>query len=635
MTKMKAANWLECPVCEYRFSVPPEYLNKTGKCPKCDHVFDAANCQIPEKKISADRSEPPIPVPAVIGELATDSAGTSGAPVPPPVDMPVAESLPEIQSSRKPDGQVEHPYVAADKRVTDPNRVLIWVSLSCVLAIALLIGIPAVASWMMNPGEDDGDQRLAENFDEGATESPAEGAEPSPKNKNKKRDADNKSSGKDPKSAQAVEDFTDEERQAIWSKCHTGIALVNAIYGTENKASHGVVLSDDGKIAVNLSSIQGADEIRVKFALAEYGAENRWSTPVKATRLINSRPDVDVAIIQVPAKTQPVESRSVPVASNERGVVPILSNRKSSEFLRLTKFQPAKPFAALQTREQNTLRELSLQPEDNDYFVLHTAKLNPTGLGSPVFDEEGRLVGMHLTHHEKTRTSFLIPPATLKKILHDPLAKPVPITRQVNAAGSGSSRSDAAEANTPSGSPLDARGGSDSPPSLDEALAGMKQLDWKLATPEAYRAATDFAWRWWEVHQEYPQAEFTRRLKIEEWKKEVAGEMEQKLFWPSKDEARWVNEAAIQAFRDQKKGWVALVQILKPAGLADYFNGEPAILVQLAETDEKALLIPGEVEGPFLQGSEWIVFGFNEKNTRLNTADGKCLVIRLAGGQKK
>lgn len=612
----KEANWLECPVCEYRFSVPSDYLNKSGKCPKCENVFLASECQLPEKELVGEMKEPPIPAPAALANLEGFNASKSSStpPVQPPAHPPKS---PGKEQGVTPD--VDQTFVTADKKRTDPNKVLIWVSASCLIAIALLIGIPAFASWMV---KDDGDTDVAINTT--ANEVESSGKEGDVKNrKGKKRNGKNKTKrgkGKKKKPSKVVKNFTPEELRTIWGDCYSGVALIVSKYGEENRTSHGVVVSKNGMIAVKLSNIRGADSVRVKIALPEYGVEDRWTKPVEATLLVNSKPELDLAIIQIDQNTKPVSGRSLPIQDGERGVIPVLSNKNSEEYLRLTRLRPAEPFEDLTTEQQESISEQQIRPAANDYFVVHSAKLNKSGMGAPVFDESGQWIGMHVAHHEESKSSFLIPPASVLKVMNDPLKKPIELAVFAK-------RSDAANPQNPT-SP-------DRPQNFASALKQMGEQEWKLDPIANYQTACAFAEQWWNVNEEYRTADFTRRLKIEEMKKQMDLEMEEKLFWPSTEERTHVNEHALKVFRDREKGWVACVTVLKPAGLAQDVDDEPAILVQLANSSERALLVPGEVEGPFIQGTEWVVFGVNKDNTRLNTADGKCLVIHLSGVHKK
>ena len=605
-----AAVWLECPVCEYRFSVPPDYADKTGKCPKCENIFEASDCQLPEKVLTEDQDEPPIPLPAVLADVADE--------------IKSEQSTPSINVGGAVGDGDDKTYVTADKSHTDPNKVLIWVAASCLLAIGLLIGIPALASMFVDRDdepENKSNQVANQNPSKNKTSGNKKGAsgKGAKNNKGGKRKKSKKKAAKPDKS---IKNFSAEEYRELWTKCYSGIALVNAKFGTQNRMSHGVVIANDGRIAVSLSNVAGADSVRVRFAQGEYGTKDRWSKPIVATTIMSSKPELDLAIIKVNSKTNPVPIRAQPIKFNDRGVIPTLSNANSDEFFRLTKLRPAKPFDDLEEGEQAAIKNMSLNPATNDYFGVHSAKLNKSGVGAPIFDEQGQLVGMHLTHHAESRKSFLIPPVVIRKVLNDPLARPKPI----KAGPSG---------NAVAKSPAKKKAGNSQGTTFETALKVMSELNWKLFAPAAYQSAKQFSERWWEVNAEYLTADFTRKNKIEELKKQMAEEMSNNLFWPSEKDAQSVNTSAVQAFRNKERGWFAAVTVVKPAGLAKDVDGEPAVLVKLDKTNEHALLIPGEVEGPFLPGAQWLIFGINKDNTRLNTADGKCMVIHLAGVKKK
>lgn len=613
------AVWLECPVCEYRFSVPSDYLNKSGKCPKCEKVFLAADCQLPEKELREELKEPEVPLPAVLSQEISAAS--------PPNQPPVSAGKPAPESSPTRTVDPEQTFVAKEKNHTDPNKVLIWVSVSCLLAIGLLIGIPVAASMMLNrdqPG-DSGGQNVASNPASNATGNTANKNKNEPAKKKKKGGGKAKKggAGKAKKSNNAKPDktvvnLTEEELRSLWATCHTGIVLVVAKFGEENRQSHGVVVSDDGKIAVSRSAITGADSVRVRFAATEYGAEERWSKPKTATAIFSEKPELDLAIIQVNGKTRAVTSRTLAIQPNERGIIPALSNRTSKEFLRQTRLRTAVSFSSLTDGERECLTSQSLKPADNEFFAIHSAKLNKNGVGAPVFDEKGQFVGMHLAHHADSKKSFVLPPMAIQKVLNRPSGDPIALSGSPAKSASGGSKEVAATA-----------------PDISETLQKLGTKVWNYHEPAGYATFQDFSVGWWNVNKEYLKADFTRRIKIEELKVDMANRMNKHLFWASADDIQKTNNSAIEAFQKKEKGWFALVSVLKPAGLAMDVEDEPAILVKLAGTEEKALLIPGDVEGPFLSGSEWMVFGLNQDSTRLSTSDGKCMVIHLAGAKKR
>lgn len=631
-----AANWLECPVCEYRFSVPPEYLDKSGKCPKCENVFVAADCQLPEKVPVAEKGSPEIPEPMVLDSLEVAPSGHSGSAdnSPPPPEMVSGGSVPNEETPETEEIDYNQSYVTANKQKSDPKKVLLWVSVSCISAVVLLIGIPVLASMMMGKDQGDGSSSTASNASQASqTGGDSPGDANTTKEKAKKVDAPKGGKGKGRaakkrKADMTVVKFTDGELKSLWAQCHSGVVLISAKRGMKTSTSHGVVVSDDGKIAVSLSEIKGADLVRVRFASPNYGGEERWVSPLIATTILNSNAAFDLAIIKVDAQTQPVKSRTRSIQKNDRAVVPVLNNKASKDFLRMTKLRPPVPFSDLDDNEKKSITDLNLTPEGNDYFTLHSARMNRNATGVPVFDEQGEWVGMHVAHNEDSKTSFLITTASVSKVLNDPNAKAVDIAAKTAVPAGNANTGASTKGNAAKPSTVKAN-------SFESAIQLLQQVDWKVTDQPSYESAQALAIQWWNVNMEYKTADFTRRIKIEELKKDMNSQMDKNFFWPGKAIRETVNQSAIEAFRRKDDGWFACVRVLKPAGLARSVDDEPAILVELVETGEKALLVPGDVEGPFIQGSEWNVFGLNQNKTRLNTSDGKCMVIHLSGVKKK
>lgn len=658
----KEASWLECPVCEYRFAVPPEYADKSGKCPKCDKVFEASECQLPEKPRLENETAPEIPPPIAleqgVGGTERSSAG-SLLKTPPPPDL-VAEpgnsdgnsaelASPDPPSPPKLDDQPAEPtYVAAEKKQVNPNQVLLLVSGSCILAIALLIGIPVIASMIANSPEDGSSTGSGTQKDLAVVEDQPKTNTEKTKSKNPKTGRKKSGNRKKIKPDLTVAKFTEEELQQLWAKCHESIVLVNCRIGMENRTGYGVVVSRDGRIATALSLVAGASNVRVRIAKSNYGAEDRWHDPVAAVSLVNAQPALNLAIIQVGSDTVPVSIRTASIRNIERGVVPVLNNKASKEFLRQTRIRPAKPFDEFSAEQQQAIQAVGLSPASNDYLTVHSVRLNRNGLGAPVFDEQGKLVGIHITHHPESRSSFLVPSASISKALNDPLSKaidftdigPLPTTPAGKAEPGAGTKPGIVKNSPGTKKPAEKNGkenptnAAPKPSSFQAALELMKRTQWKFTHQEDYQAAQAFAVQWFRVNKEYAQADFTRRIKIEELKNEMTDQMKNHLFWPAKTIRQTINASAVEAYRNKDEGWVACVRVLKPSGIAPDVDDEPAVLVELVETGEKALLVTGEVEGPFIQGTEWIVFGLNQKKTRLNTSAGKCMVIHLAGVKK-
>ncbi|MEE2641880.1 MAG: hypothetical protein VX768_14730, partial [Planctomycetota bacterium] len=421
----ETASWLECPVCEYRFSVPPEYLDKSGKCPKCEKVFHAADCQLPEKAPGNDPAEPDIPEPMAFEGLETET-GETAAPSPPPPPVPPGKATGQTEEAEK-EIDYNQSYVTADKKRTDPNRVLLLVAGSCALAIALLIGIPMIANMVLSrkPSPETANAGVNAN-------SPQPNGQ---KTTGQSREASNRPGGQPPaqktggakkrkkkaKKSQLAP-FTVAELENLWKNCHSSIVLVNAKKGDQSTTSHGVVVSTDGKIAVSLSQVQGAESVRVRFADALYGGEKRWGKSAFATNILNTNPSLNLAIIQVPRKTVPATARSKPIGQNERGVVPVLVNKNSDDYLRMTRLSPPQPYSSLAESSRTSLVSMDMEPQKNDYFTVHSARVNKNGVGVPVFDEQAKLVGVHVSHDEDAKSSFLVPYAPISKLVNDPTA---------------------------------------------------------------------------------------------------------------------------------------------------------------------------------------------------------------------
>ncbi|MEC9091352.1 MAG: hypothetical protein VX438_01515, partial [Planctomycetota bacterium] len=422
------ASWLECPVCEYRFSVPIEYLEKSGKCPKCDSIFLAHDSQLPEKAPLAEQAAPEIPIPSVLdsagltpadNELHSDFASSSER-----LSPGSLQTGPKVQTRPSASPDYNQPYVTADKKQTNPNKVLFLIACCCLIAIAFLIGIPAVANlWIAKNNTESPDSPTSPESPTNPTPlstPPTTTLENRGSQKKQIANSKKKKSLKKP-----IKQLTSEELKEIWSTCYPSIVLVHSKRDSTSLTSHGVVVSGDGKIAVGLSYVEGMESVRVRFAGKHYGGEPRWEDPIKATAIISSNPSLNLAIIQIPKQTTPAVFRSEKIKENEQGWFPVLVNKSAKDYLRRTRLNPAKPHADLTDSEKKSLRDSKLEPAPNDYFTVHSAKVNKNGVGSPIFDKTGKLMGIHMVHEGNGQSSLAIPTSSVNKLANNPAARPV------------------------------------------------------------------------------------------------------------------------------------------------------------------------------------------------------------------
>ena len=609
------ASWLECPVCEYRFSVPPEFADKTGKCPKCERIFHAADCHFEAKKTPTRISELQVPVPAVLDSI-------KGQP-PVVVTPPVFNSSPPAGSSDQVTGEsgldVNQKFVTANKSTTNPNRILLYVALSCVLAIGLLIGIPWLSMSLFSKSDPVTPLGDVAAVEQSQSKSPiASGAD----EKKKTEKSEDRKAEKQPRSKpnQRPGPFSKIELDEIWKTVHPSIVLVIASSNDgEKNLSHGVVISDDGKIAVNCKRVEGAAKIDVRFAATTVDSSQRWQDPIPVAALISKDPGMNVAIIDIAQKTVPVTQRKDPVTTNEKGVIPVLNNKSSEEFLRMTTLRGARTYTSFTAADQNILKQGGFNPPATSLLQTHSAKVNKSGYGLPVFDRNGHLIGAHLDYLESAKTSIAIPLASLLEVANQSVEPAMVFTRAPQAKKSGSvakAKGVPKQTSTNSGS-------------FEESSAKVSGIEWKIADESGYALFQDFAIWLSKAKSEYLTADFTRRIELEKQFEECRKNRKDNLFWGNPEVITKVNTMALQALGKDENGWFAFVKIVQPAGLAPEVDDQPAILVEILLTGENALLIPGDVEGSFLPGKEFMVFGLNKQQRRLKTNRGVCSVIDI------
>ena len=479
------AVWLECPVCEYRFSVPEDFSNKSGKCPKCEKVFNAAECQFPEKKLSSDPEELEIPTPMLLAQISSDVATPNPGPQ---IVVNTDKAKPKTKKSKpsKVDDGLDTnlPFVPASKKKTDPNKVLFLIVGSCVAALLLLIGIPLIASSLFSGGNEEEKKTVASSTGgsdvASSTTNPAEEEKSDENNKKQKR----KSAGETypPKKLDA------ESLGRVWKAVAPSFVLVVAKRKSESVTSHGVVISNDGAIAVNWNQIKDADSIRIKFPSDEYNDSVRWKKPIQVRTIIGKNESLNIAILHINQVTTPVRSRP-PEAASGRGVIPILTNLKTPDYLRQTRIRPSQAFADLSEAQKSVLTGNGLAPVPETSIMIHTAIVNKTGKGVPIFDDAGLFAGMHFVHDPEGKLSYGLPLSVLKQVANDPNNKVTSLA------------------------PLEKAKPADSDQILDfrEALDLMNGSEWALTKPEFYGNAQKFALSWLELEQEKLSADFSRK----------------------------------------------------------------------------------------------------------------------------
>lgn len=615
------AVWLECPVCEYRFSVPEDHAEKTGKCPKCKVAFDAAQSQLPEKELKHSADETEIPEPILFGRIDDQME-----PVPPAIDEddqpPEPNQKPEPpKETVKPARTLEsNPYVQSSKKKTDPNKVLIWVSVCCAVAIGLLIGIPTIASMFFSRSTDP--EQVTSN-DGNAV------------NTKKEKTESSKSKSKQPVKSvpnRTVVPLTDAELRSIWSQIAGSIVLVTAIGNLNAERSqtisHGVVVSDDGLIAVNWSSIKDAETIRIKFANADYGAKERWSKPINVTQMVANDAALNLAVLKVDRRTQSIQPRTDSVRFNDRGVVPVLNNLSADEYLRLTKLRPPKIVDTLEPTQKSATTDSGLEMAGTDLLMAHTARVNKNGIGVPIFDDKGKFVAMHVTHDEQSKISLGLSYDSLQTVLGNQLPSPVSVGSTGTPSKKGTNKGADEVAKTDSSS-----GAAAAPANFQEALDRMIEINWRVEDGSTYPSAVAYAEQLAALNEEEGTADFTRRNQIDEFRKTATESQKRLLFWPLEAIRTQVNSLAVEALSKKSSGWYGFVRVLKPAGLGRRIGEEEAMLGEIVETGSKIYILPGEIEGPFLQNTEWIVFGINDR--KVKSDDGILPVVRLAGVKQR
>lgn len=612
------AVWLECPVCEYRFSVPEDFSKKAGKCPKCEKVFNAADCQLPEKKVISDEDELEIPSPIVLSQVESGPGALNVPPVVP--DVTVNKNGSKSYGKRSKSGKAVEsldtnmPFVPANKKKTDPNKVLFLIIGACVAALLLLIGIPLIATTFFSGAGEKENETAAKSTapdDVELQKNESVTKEDSSKKKGKKRGAKNGSGKKGDKSSGGSEPKLDSTALGkIWNSISSSFVLVVAKRNSENVTSHGVVISNDGAIAVNWSQIKGADSVRVKFPSEVYNASERWRKPILARKLIGKSETLNVAVIHINQVTTPVKARPENVEAG-RGVIPILTNLKASEYLRQTRIRSAKPFADLAADEKAVIAGVGLVPDATTPIMIHTGIVNKTGLGVPIFDDAGRFAGMHFANEAKSKTSYCLPLSVLNEIANDPNNSVTSIA------------------------PSEATKQGDENLSFREALDLMGRSEWSMTEADFFNNAQKFSVSWSDLNQEYLAADFTRKNEIDDLRKENLDVQRRLLIWPTDDVQSDLNRLAVTALDSKSKaGWFGLVKVVQPRGMAPMIGEESSMLVELLGTSQRVLLLSGDVEGPFVQGTEWMVFGIS--NNRIVRARGeKYPVLEVVGVKKR
>lgn len=604
------AVWLECPVCEYRFSVPEDFSNKAGKCPKCEKAFNAADCQLPEKKLSADPEELEIPAPLSLSQI--NSGDATSSPVP-EVIVNTNGGKPKTKKPArdKPDESLDTnmPFVPANKTKTDPNKVLFLIIGSCVAALLLLIGIPLIASSLFSGGNEEDKKTVASSTGSDEVSSPIRNSDPEKKSgvKNKKRKGKGKGKGKAPNSGNQPK-LDSNALSSVWKTIAPSFVVVMAKRKSETVTSHGVVISKDGAIAVNWNQVKDADSIRIKFPADVYNGSVRWQKPIQVQKIIGKNEALGVAILHVNQVTAPVKARS-PEAAAGPGVIPVLTNLKAPEYLRQTRIRPTELFTDLSDAQKSILTGDGLAPDPATPIMIHTAIVNKTGKGVPVFDEAGLFAGMHFVYDPEGKLSYGLPLSVLNDIANDP-------NNSVTSLA-----------------PVEKVKSVDSDQNLDfrEALELMNESEWALTKPGFYGNAQKFALSWLDLEQENLSAGFARKNEIEELKKESVESQRRLLIWPPEKTQTDVNRLAAAALESKTKaGWFGLVKVLQPPGMAPILGEDASMLVHLVGTSHRVLLISRDVEGPFVQGTEWMVFATT--NNRIVRAGGeKYHVLEVVG----
>jgi len=611
---------VECPACEFTFSVPDSYAGKRGKCPECGNVSLAPEVDDLDAAVDAAASIAPSPAPGGGGvnlPAPKRLAARNAAPAP----LPVAEAAPPLEdfsATLAETSNTKFPHItkkggpqAAGVETAPSQRrksttARLWIAAA---AGAVLVG-GLVAIIVANSGSDD---HIAEANRDNPKPPPANSVVPDGATPDDNTTPDNPHKPR----------ITQAELNELWKDARHQVCKLEVTtlgeHGTDKLVGTAFVIDSRGWVATNYHLIRDAKAASVVVRVPDVSYQQSFT----AQGIIAEDPAHDIAILAVDfKKANPHPLTLQPIAGVESGQDLVACQQGDGSWLRACRAHSVLPTADLPRSCQAAVRQRKLDETQHLTWIQHDAPLAECDSGSPLLDRRGKVIGISTSLGSSSASGYALPIRHLVALKDAANGEVKPFGQEDMVAVK---PVDPPHVDPPSAKPEP--GTQESLVLIRNLQAECEKMDWMPKTMSDYKRFQELAVYVTaaNVVEDDPDIAEDFRILIGS----VATEVMQALNtqkWPGDAGLAEINSLATDSLKQgmDGDGLFAYVEIALPTKESPAVDGVPTIVCELIGTDQLVIIPVAISDRGLTKKSRWLVLGNHDRSAEYQVSiDGK------------
>ncbi len=633
---------VECPACEFVFSVPDEFAGKKGKCPECGNVFRADQAVATNVGVEAVGREPSAPPKAVgtstVGGMKIPAPKRLAAPAEKPaaaapkllVAKPLEEAKPAtaepvFEKNEAPVGPL--PFITENtdagsngesslvRRRKQSGKPVLIAAIAGGLLLLVVGGIVLVYAFGSGSGSADGVVAGNNAADGTAADADVTYSSPAPA---ERRANDGAANSPTMTAAQLAQLWPSVRLSLCEIEVTTSRLSDSGTQQRETRSGSGFVIDARGWVATNLHLVRDAQSIEVHT----FQPDLPFKLVSFAPGTVAIDPAHDLAILAVdfssgsPAPL-PLDSESTPLAGD-----PLIVGRSGERFeqspLAACQVQNLRLNNDLPPSSKTMLRERELHDTVDLVWVQVDHQIGEQEDGAPLLDPQGRVVGVANRLSPTSKDGYAVPVKHLAALLKS-ASGDVTLFAATDVVDRGDPPDERPVEPNPSPMPPDEPDTQADPllyvDLLADSLRACKDLNWSPATPAEYKTLQQLAKY---VHE---AKELESQARIEEGVRIIVGAKADDVLkqlsegetpWPGNEQIAALNRLAAKSLEIPGQPVFAYLQIVAPSRMAASIDGQPSVVAELIGT-EQLIVLPTKADPADLKkGTRWLLLGVHE-----------------------